>query len=360
MFPEEYRNTILSLAETDEDMKTLLGLFHLLKGYTTEETLVKNFNAITGEKDCKGLLNQLRKRGVIKIGAYNEYLCLSGYEEVFNDIAGGCSPQPGNLSECIETAAKEGDKAALKMIELLLKIGNRGLGRFSQYEIIKNEMSEIFSPEVFQSLEEKFINEKLCVYGNRRGNEFLRLYQSEAEINDAKERLRAWKTNKLMEMPVMETLEKAIVELVENAKRKMKFEGREEGLADTLSIPESEKVADTVGYFSGFEIDDAFMFVTGNVILERDSLYIVITDSLSRYEVREWRTDFSAIFILEEIPKWIGKIDIVFGDAYPGLSDRKLAIAVPNEAAYSTFKHNLLSEIMNLLGISEVTEISRR
>ncbi len=360
MFPEEYRSTILSLAEADEDMKTLLGLFHLLEGYTTEEAITKNFTAMTGGKDCKDLLNLLRKRGLIKIGAYNEYLCLSGYEEVFNDIAVGYSPQPGDLSGYLENAVEKGDKAALKMIELLLKISKRGLRGFTQYEIIKNEVSEIFSLGVFQSLEEKFINEKLCVYGNRRGNEFLGLYLSEDKIKDAKERLRAWKTNKLVEMPVIETLEKEIGELVENARRKMKLEGREEGLADTLSIPESEKVADTVGYFSGFAIDDAFMFVTGNVLLERDSLYLVITDSLSRYEVREWRTDYPAIFILEEIPKWVGKIEFVFKDAYPRLSDRKLAIAVPNEVAYSNFKHKLLSELVNRLGIKEVTEIPKR
>ncbi|NMX20855.1 hypothetical protein C5S30_00110, partial [ANME-1 cluster archaeon GoMg4] len=72
MFPEEYRSTLLRLVETDEDMRALLGLFHLLKTYTTEETLVRNFTVMTG-KDCKDLLKVLVRDEIIKVGANNEY-----------------------------------------------------------------------------------------------------------------------------------------------------------------------------------------------------------------------------------------------------------------------------------------------
>ncbi|RJS82565.1 hypothetical protein CW713_04945 [Methanophagales archaeon] len=355
MFPEEYRNSILRLVEANEGMKTLLGIFYLLKGYTTEEALVKNFRAMTG-KDCKDLLKLLRRESILKIGAYNEYLCLSGYEEVFNDIVAGFSPQPPDLSEYFEIAVEEGNKAALKMIELLLKMGMQGIGEFSQYDCIKSDISEMFSPAVFCSLEEEFIKKNLCIYGKKQTKEFLKLYQSDDKIKEVKERIREWKTNKLAEMPVKETVEKEIVELVEDARMRMKREKRKEELAKTLCIPESEKLEDTVGYFSGFTVDDTLMFITGNALVEHDILYLVITDSLSRYEVREWK-DFPVIFITERIPKWVRKIEIVFKDAYPKLSERKIAIAVPNQVAYTNFKQGLLFELVNRLGIREVLEM---
>ncbi len=355
MFPEEYRSTIISLAEENDDVKTLLGLFHLLEGYTTEEALVKNFRALTG-KDCKDLLKLLRRKGIIKVGAYNEYLCLSGYGEVFNDIAAGFSPQPCDLSEYFDKAVEEGNKAALKMIELLLKIGIHGFGEFSQYDIIKSDISEMFSPAVFRSVEEELIKENLCVYGKKHENEFLKLYQSDDKIKEVKERVREWKTNKLAMMPVKETVEKKMGELVEDARRRMNRERRKAELAETLRIPESEKLEDTVGYFSGFTSDDTLMFITGNALVEHDTLYLVITDCLSRYEVREWK-DFPVVFITEKIPKWIGKIEVVFKDAYPKLSERKIAIAVPNKVAYSNFKQELLFELVNRLGIREVQEL---
>ncbi len=355
MFPEEYRSTILRLAEANEDMKTLLGIFYLLKGYTTEEALMKNFRAMTG-KDCKDLLKLLRRERILKIGAYNEYLCLSGYEDVFNDIAAGFSPQPSDLSEYFEKAVKEGNEAALKMIELLLKMGIHRIGELSQYNIIKSDISEMFSPAVFESLEEEFIKENLCVYGKKQANEFLMFYQREDKIKKVKERVREWKTNKLAKMPVKETVEKEIEKLIGDARSRMEREKRKEALAEVLGIPETEKVEDTAGYFSGFTNDDAFLFITGSALVEHDSLFFVITDSLSRYEAREWK-DFPVVFITEHIPKWIGKIEVVFKEAYPKLSDRKMAIAVPNKVAYSNFKQELLFKFVNRLGIREVLEL---
>ncbi|RLG35014.1 hypothetical protein DRN97_00965 [Methanosarcinales archaeon] len=355
MFPEEYRNSILGLVEANEGMKTLLGIFYLLKGYTTEEALVKNFRAMTG-KDCKDLLKLLRRERILKIGPYKEYLCLSGYEEVFNDIAAGFSPQPSDLSEYFEIAVEEGNKAALKMIELLLKMGMQGIGEFSQYDCIKSDISEMFSPAVFSSLEEEFIKKNLCIYGKKQTKEFLKLYQGEDKIKEVKARIRDWKTNKLAELPVKETVEKATEKLIEDSRGKMKREKRKEKLAKTLGIPETEKIEDTVGYFSGFTTDDTLMMITGNALIDHDKLFLVITDSLSRYEAREWK-DFPVIFITERIPKWIRNIDVVFKDAYPKISERKMAIAVPNQVAYSNFKQELLFKLVNQLGIREVVEL---
>ena len=355
MFPEEYKSTLLSLAEAHgEDMKTLLGLFHLLKDYTTEEALVKNFTVMTG-KDCKELLKELRRKEILKIGAYNEYLCLSGYEEFFDDITARYSPQPGNLSKYFENAMEDGDKAALKMIELLLKIGKYGIPGFTQYELIKTYISEMFSPAIFHSLGEDLIKEQLCIYGKRGDNEFLELYQSDDRINDVKERLRAWKTDQLPEMPVIELLEKEIAELVADARRNIK--ARRAEMAERAGMSEKE-LEETRGYFSGFTMDESSLFVTGNMIVDRDTLYVAITDSLSRYDAREWK-DYPVVFITEKPPKWLWKIGSAFKDAYPKLSDRKIAIVVPHKEAYANFNQKLLSELVNRLGVSEISEIPK-
>ena len=352
MFPEEYRSTLLRLVETDEDMRALLGLFHLLKTYTTEETLVRNFTVMTG-KDCKDLLKVLVRDEIIKVGANNEYLCLAGYESFFDEIAGGYSPQPGDLSEYFETALGDGDKAALKMIELLLKIGKHGIPGFTQYELIKTYISGMFSPATFQSLEEDLIRERLCIYGKRGENEFLELYQSDDRIKKVKERLRAWKTDQLPEMPVIELLEKEIAELVADARRNIK--ARRAEMAERAGLSE-EELEETRGYFSGFTIDASSLFVTGNMIVDRDTLYVAITDRLSRYDAREWK-DYPMVFILDRVPKWIWNIPSVFKDANPKLSDRKIAIVVPHETAYANFEQKLLSELVNRLGVSEISEI---
>jgi hypothetical protein len=354
MFPEEYRSILLSLAEEYEDMKTLLGLFHRLKGYTTEETLVKNFTALTG-KDCKDLLKTLRKRGILKIGAYNEYLCLSGYEEFFDEVASGYSLQPGDLSNYIEKAVEEGDRAALKLIELVLKISKHGTPRVTHYEIIRDEMSELFSPEVFHSLEEELIKEKLCVYAKKRDKEFLEFYQGGDTIKEVKERLRVWKTNKLAELPVKKMLEKEIEGLIADARMGIGAYSAE--MAERAGLSETE-VEKTVGYFSGFDVDDVFLFVTGNMQVGHDALYVAITDSLSRYEAREWR-DYPVVFITAELPKWVGIIEGVFKDAYPKLSERRMAIVVPNKVASANFNQKLLSELVNRLGITEISEIPK-
>ncbi len=146
MYPEEYRSIISGLIDANEDLKTLLGLFYQLKGYTTEETLVKNFRAMTGkeEGDCEGLLKLLRKKSIIKVGAYDEYLCLSGYEAIFDRFAAECSPPPGDLVGYVDKAVEGGEKAKLKMIELLLKMGKHGAGGFTQYASIKTVITEMF------------------------------------------------------------------------------------------------------------------------------------------------------------------------------------------------------------------------
>jgi len=352
MFPEEYRNTILKLAEANDDMKTLLGIFYLLEGYTAEEALVKNFHAMTG-KDCKDLLKLLRRGGIIKIGAYNEYLCLSGYEKIFKESAAGFSPQPCDLSKYVEKAVEEGNKAALKMIELLLKIDIHGIGEFSQYDIIKSEISEMFSPVVFHSLEEELIKENLCVYGKRHRREFLKLYQSEDKIGAAKEKVREWRAKKLAAMSVTKMLEKEMEELVKATKKGAKEREAEFAEWSQFSQEELDKVE---GYSSGFTMDDNFLFLTGDMLVGNDTLHLVVTDRLSRYDVREWR-DHPGVFITEEIPRWIRKIEVVFRGAYPKLYERKIAIVVPNKVAYSNFKQELLYELINRLGNSDVLEL---
>lgn len=356
MIPEEYKSTLLSLAEEHgEDMKTLLGLFHQLEGYTTEETLVKNFNAMRGD-DCRELLKSLRKSGILKLGSFNEYLPLSGYEEFFEDITVGYSLQPGDLSKYFENAVGEEDKAALKMLDLLLKIGKYGTAGFTQYELIEKELSERFSPEVFQAIEERLIKENLCIYGKKRDEEFLELCQSEDEITDVKAKLRAWKTAKLAEMPVIKTLETEIEDLVAAARKSVK-EWKSK-MAEQAGMSERE-LDETVGYFSGFTVDKFSLFITGNMIIHRDRLHIAITDSLSVFEAREWK-DFPVLIITEESPKWIGKMGVLFKKSYPELFYRKIAIAVPNEVAYSNYEHSLLSELLNRLGISEIQELPKK
>jgi len=128
-------------------------------------------------------------------------------------------------------------------------------------------------------------------------------------------------------------------------------------MAEMAGLSETE-VEKTVGYFSGFDVDDVFLFVTGNVLVDHDTLYVAITDSLSRYEAREWR-DYPVVFITEELPKWVGTIEGAFKDAYPKLSERRIAIVVPNKVAYANFKQKLLFELVNRLGITEILEIPK-
>jgi len=353
MFPEEYKSTLLRLAESDDDMKTLLGLFHMVKGYTTEETLVKNFTAMTG-RDCRELLKELRRKGIVKIGPYSEFMCLSGYEEFFDEIASGYAPQPGDIVKYFENAVETGDKAALKMIDLILKIGRYGIKGFTQYELVRDDMSEAFSPEVFHSLEEDLIKKRFCIYGKKRDEEFLDLYQSDAVVTSVKERLIAEVEKRLVESPLLKTLEEELENLVTTAQSSIK-EWRTK-MAESAGMSEAN-IEQAAGYFSGFTVEDASRFITGNMLIGNDRLYLVITDNLSRYDVREWR-DNPVVFITEAVPKWVWKIEAVFKHAYPNLSDRRLAILAPNKVAYANFKQILLSELAKRLGVAEITELS--
>lgn len=355
MYPEEYKSTLLRLAESDDDMKLLLGLFHLVSGYTTEETLVKNFTTITG-KDCRGLLKELRRKGIVKIGTFNEYMCLSGYEEFFDEIVSSYAPQPGDLVAYFENAVETGDKAALKMIYLLLRIGRYGTSGFTQYELIKDDISELFSPESFRSLEEDLIKKRLCIYGKKRDEEFLDLYQNDETLKDVKERLIVDAHKKLAELPLIQTLTAEIDNLVMTARRNIKAWSAR--MAESAGMSE-RNIEETAGYFSGFTVDEPSLAITGNMIIGHDRLYLVVTDSLSRYDMREWR-DNPVVFITEEVPKWVWKIEAMFKHAYPKLSDRKLAILTPNKAAYANFKQDLLAELARRLGVSEVTEIPKK
>ena len=351
MLIEEYKNTILSLVKENEDVKTLIGLFHLMDGCTTEEALVKNFNALTG-KDCKDMLKLLRQKQILKIGAHDVYLCLSGYEEVFNELAAEYSIQAGDLLAYFEKVVEEEDTATIKALYLILNLGRHGLLGSTQYDILKTDISEIFTPAVFRSVEERLIRDRICVYGEKYETEFLDFYHSDAKKSELKERMWTWKAKELADIPLKQQLEEVIAELVRGARERMK--GR--GFADSLGIPESESLKETSGYFSGFDLDDSFLFLTSDLLLEHDTLHIVIVDSLSRFEVREWK-NFPVLFVTDAMPRWLGKTSAVFKSAYPKLSDRKIAIVVQNKGAYSNFKQRLFYLLLDRLEVEELSEL---
>jgi hypothetical protein len=356
MRPEEYRSLVLSITERNEDVEVLLGLVYLLEGCSSEEALTKNFTALRGKeraRECKELLTSLIKKRVLICGPYDEYICPAGHEKVFEDTAVSFLQEPHDLSNYFEKAVKEGNKAAIKLIELLLKMPIHGITEFTQYEIIKNDLCDTFSPAVFRSVEEEVIKENLCIYGKKRRREFLGLYQNEEKIEDTKERVREWRAEKLAAMPVTKMLEKVVEELVEETKKGAKERRAEFAEWAKFSKEEIENIE---GHFSGFAMDDSFLFLTGDLLVRRDTLNLVVTDSLSRYDVREWR-GHPVVFVADEIPRWIEKMEYVFRGAYPELSKRKVSIVVPNKVAYSNFKQELLYDVVDRLGINEILEL---
>ncbi len=356
MNPEKYKNLVLSVTESNEDAKTLLGLVYVLKEYASEEALMKNFVALKGkEEDGKNLLKSLRRKRVLGRGPYDEYICPAGHEDVFNDFASGCLQEPPKLSKVLKEEVEAGNNAAIKMIELLLKIHIHGITGFTQYELVKADISDMFSPAVFQSLESKFIAENVCVYGQRRpGHEFLWIYhQSDDEIMNATDMLKEFREKELYKMPLTRMVEGKIGDFIQEAKREQK--GQKEEFAEWTQFSEAE--IDTLsGYFTGFTINDDFLSLYGNMYVKRDTLHLVVTDKLSRYDIREWREQ-PVVFITEEMPRWVERIRRVFEGAYPNFSDRKLAIAVPNKVAYTNFKQELLSTLLRRWGIEEVLEL---
>ena len=354
MFPEEFKSILRELAEADDDMKVLLGLFYLLKGYTTDETLKKNFTALTG-RDCTELLHLLRKRGILKLGTFNDYLCLSGYEVFFDEIARRYVPPRGDLAAYLQQAMEQGDEAKLKMLELLVKIGKLDSSWFTQYELIKSDIAELYSPETFQTIEQELISERICLYGKKQAKEFLELYQDAESIQTARERIREWRGERLLALPVKVQLEQMSEELINAARLRIR-EWRAQ-LAEQAGMTEKE-LESTAGHFSGFTMDGATLMLSCAMIVEHDTLHVALTDNLLRHDAREWR-NFPVVIIAERIPKWINQIELVFRHAYPKLSERRMAIAVPNHVAYANFKHALLYEILERLEITEVREFPK-
>ncbi len=354
MFPEEYRDTLSRLAETDEDMRTLLGLFAVLKGYTTEESLTKNFAAIT-EKDCKDLLRVLKRWEILKVGANDAYLCLAGYEDIFNEAIADYALQPGDLQHFLERALAENDRAALAMLEMLLKINKLGISGFSQYELLRRDISTIFTSSTFRQLEERLINELLCLYGKRRDTEFLELFPRESDLMPVKQRFYAWKQELLAASPVVKQLEQVIKEQVAEARRELRDYRTDMAKQAGMSVDEFEA---TVGYFSGFEVDEDSFFFTSSVIAGKHKLYVAVTDQLSCFDVLNWK-DFPVLFVLTETPKWLGDIQNVFANAYPKLKDRKIALVVPGKVAYANYEQILLSMLVKRLGVEELNELPK-
>lgn len=354
MFPEEFKDTLLRLVETDEDIRTLLGLFAVLDGYTTEESIAKNFTALT-EKDCRDPLRVLKRWEILKVGANDEYLCPSGYEDIFNDAIAAYAPQPGDLQHFLERALAEGDLAALKMLEMLLKIGKLGISGFSQYELLRRDLSSTLTSSTFRRLEEQLIKERLCLYGKRRDTEFLELFTSEADLKPVKQRFYAWKQEQLAASPMVKQLEKMITEQVAEARREIRDYRANMATQAGMS---AEEFDETVGYFSGFDVDDTSFFFTSNIIVGKDKLYVAVTDQLSRFEVLDWK-DYPVLFVLEETPKWRSDIDNVFANAYPKLKDRKIALVVPGRVGYANYEQKLLSKLVERLGVEELKELPR-
>lgn len=354
MFPEEYKDTLLRLVETDDDMQTLLGLFAVLQGYTTEESLKKNFAALTG-KDCKDLLRMLTRWEILKVGANDEYLCLSGYEDLFNDAIAAYALQPGDLQHFLERALAEDDLAALKMVEQLLKINKLGISGFSQYELLRRDLSSTFAASTFQRLEEQFIKELLCLYGKRRDTEFLELFPGETALKPAKRQFYAWKQEQLAASPMVKRLTGIIKEQVAEARRGI--HDYRSDLAKQAGMS-AEEFEDTVGYFSGFDVDDTSFFFTSDMIVGKDKLYVAVTDRLSRFDALNWK-DFPVLFVLEESPKWLGDVHNMFENAYPKLKDRKIALVVPGKVAYANYEQRLLSQLVERLGVEEIKELPR-
>ncbi len=353
----QYKNLVLSMVESNEDAKTLLGLVYVLKEYASEEALMRNFAAIRGkgrEKECKDLLKSLWRKRILGIGPYDEYICPEGHEKEFGEVTSRFFEEPPKLSEIVKAEIEAGNKAAITMIWLLLKMGIHGVRGFTQYEFIKSDMSDMYSSAAFQSLEDSFLAERLCVYGQRKpGHEFLWLYnQTDEELKTASDMIMEFREREFSNMPMIKELEDKIDEVVTESKKAK--EGWKEGFAEWAKFSEDE--LETVsGYFSGFMLDEDFLSLTGNMYVE-DTLHLVVTDKLSRYNVREWREQ-PVVFVTAEMPIWIKKIKTVFEDSYPKYSDRKLAIAVPNEAAYANFEQGLLSKLMKQLGIESISKL---
>ncbi|MGC9443761.1 MAG: hypothetical protein ACP5E9_02320 [Candidatus Methanospirareceae archaeon] len=354
MFPEEFKDTLVRLVETDEDMRTLLGLFAVLKGYTTEESIAKNYTALT-KKDCKDLLRMLTRWEILKVGANDEYLCLSGYEDIFNEVVAAYAPQPGDLQHFLERALAEGDLAALKMLEMLFKIGKLGISGFSQYELLRRDISSTFTSSTFRQLEEQLIKELLCLYGERRDTEFLELFSEEADLKPVKQRFYTWKQEQLAASPRVKQLVKIITEQVAEARREIRNHRANLATQAGMSADEFE---DTVGYFSGFDVDDTSFFYTSSMIVGKDKLYVAVADQLSRFDALDWK-DYPVLFVLEETPTWVGDIQNVFANAYPKLKDRKIALVVPGRVGYANYEQKLLSKLVERLGVEELKELPR-
>ncbi len=356
MTPEEYRTLLLKVIAR-EDVRTLLGLVYYLREYSSEEALVRNFSAMHGDGECRTVLRALRRWRILGRGPFDEYVPRQGYESVFDEVVPDFIPDSTPISEYLTEAIKSGDEAAIKMIELLLKLTIHGIAGYTQYRLLEEEISEQFSPSVFHALEQRFIADKLCVYGERRGQEFLSLYnQSTEELGRAREILKDKRRKELFQMPVVKMVDDAIRLLAGLSKREPKE--WKEIAATWAKMPESD-IEKLSGYFSGFRMDVDFLFITGDMLIDRDSLYFVITDRLTRYDIREWRTD-PVVFIVSELPVWVEKpaLKLVFNDAYPKFSDRKIAIAAPGGIAYANFKQELLTRFLTQLGINEIREWS--
>jgi len=358
--PAEYEHLISEFAEKDEDVRMLLSLVHILRGYSTVPALVKNFKALRGVSDeeamrkCKALTKELRKRGVLWRGFYDEFVCPEGFEEVFERVVSAFVHEVVRkrpLKDFFEECKAKKDTAALKMLELLLKVPLQERGA-TQYEMLRADISDMFSPAKFLELEERFIAEGICIYGKKARREFLELRHSEAEKISLRDAMLEYRQEVLSTRA--EEVERAVGGMLNEMKENSELV---KSLASQMNVPaESKILKKIIGDFSGFSMDDTFFFLTASFSIFSNFLVVVLTDTLSRYDVREWRTyPDPTLFLVEEMPRWVKDIESVFKDAYPPLSERKIAIAsLKTKEAFANYESDALSIFLERLGISEI------
>jgi len=358
--PAEYEHLISEFAGKDEDVKMLLSLVHILRGYSTIPALMKNFKALRRVSDeeamrkCKALTKELRKRGVLWRGFYDEFVSPEGFEEVFERVVSAFVHEVVRkrpLKDFFEECKAKKDTAALKMLELLLKVPLQERGA-TQYEMLRADISDMFSPAKFLELEERFIAEGICIYGKKARREFLELRHSEAEKISLRDAMLEYRQEVLSTRA--EEVERAVGGMLNEMKENSELV---KSLASQMNVPaESKMLKKLIGDFSGFSMDDTFFFLTASFSIFSNFLVVVLTDTLSRYDVREWRTyPDPTLFLVEEMPRWVKDIESVFKDAYPPLSERKIAIAsLKTKEAFANYESDALSIFLERLGISEI------
>ncbi len=363
MTPAEYRKMLSRMAANDERVRTIVALVHMLEGYSTIESLARNYNAIrrmndesAADSECRAIVKELRKRGLLWRGFYDEFLCPEGFEDAFEDVASEFVSPPKQLSAFFEECVSKKDIASLKMLELMLKMPYEHAG-MTQYEMLKTEISDMFSPDVFKSIEERMIGEGICFYMKKAKREFLSLRHEEEEKKRVRDALVDFREEYLRDLA--SSFEKRLSEFADEIKEDAK-KMMVESLAVKLGVT-PKTLDEFICQFSGFSMDDTMMFLTTSFSVMSEVIVIVLTDRLSRYDAYTWHTyPEPTLFIAEEMPSWVNEIESVFRNAYPPLKERKIAIASSkSKKAYANFESELLKDMLNsVMDVEEIVQMN--